>query len=162
MAVLRNLMLAATAALSSSLVAAKMPTKAEGLKWLEDKKKEADVITLPSGLAYKVLNAGEGTAHPLVGTPCECHYKGTLINGKQFDSSYDRGAPTTFAPNQVIKGWTEAMQLMVQGDKWEMYIPPELAYGERAMGQDIPAGSTLVFTMEIMKIKGATKPKAEL
>ena len=63
---------------------------------------------------------------------------------------------------QVIKGWTEAMQLMVQGDKWEMYIPPDLAYGERAMGRDIPAGSTLVFTMEIMKIKGATKPKAEL
>ncbi|CAD7965072.1 unnamed protein product [Amoebophrya sp. A120] len=165
MAILRNLFFAGLAAVA---VTAKQPTKAEGLAWLEAKKKEDGVITLPSGLAYKVLKAGEGKEHPLVGTPCACHYAGTLIpqngaeKGKEFDSSYKRGAPTTFAPNQVIAGWTEAMQLMVQGDKWEMYIPPNLAYGDRAMGQDIPAGSTLVFTMEIMEIKGATKPKVEL
>merc|ERR1712178_71974 len=91
-------------------------------------------------------------------SPCECHYKGTLIDGTQFDSSYDRGQPTTFAPNQVIKGWTEAMQLMVEGEKWEMYIPPDLAYGERGAGGKIPGGSTLVFQMEIVKILGDTVP----
>merc|ERR1712178_464800 len=95
-------------------------------------------------------------------TPCECHYKGTLIDGVQFDSSYDRGQPTTFAPNQVIKGWTEAMQLMVEGDKWEMYIPAELAYGDRGAGGKIPGGSTLIFVMKLEKIKGQSKPRVEL
>merc|ERR1719183_2243738 len=98
--------------------------------------------------------------HPTVDSPCSCHYAGTTIDGKQFDSSYDRGEPTTFAPNQVIKGWTEAMQLMVEGDKWEMYIPPELAYGENGSPPTIPGDSTLVFQMEIIKIKGDTKPAA--
>merc|ERR1712232_954463 len=106
----------------------------------------------------KVLNEGRGMEHPTVATPCDCHYKGTLVSGKEFDSSYKRGQPTTFAPNQVIKGWTEAMQLMVQGDKWEMYIPYELAYGEEGREPKIPACACLIFTMEIMKIKGATVP----
>merc|ERR1712118_202992 len=78
----------------------------------------------------------------------------TLPSGPKFDSSYDRGSPTTFAPNQVIKGWTEAMQLMVEGDKWEMYIPSDLAYGESGSPPKIPGGSALVFRMEILKIKG--------
>merc|ERR1712039_744700 len=98
-------------------------------------------------------------------SPCDCHYEGTLVSGKEFDSSYKRGTPTTFAPNQVIKGWTEAMQLMVEGDKWEMYIPYNLAYGERGMPPVIPAKSTLIFTMEIIKIKGQASdmvPKTEL
>jgi len=99
--------------------------------------------------------------HPTVSTPCLCHYAGTLIDGTKFDSSYDRGEPTQFAPNQVIRGWTEAMQLMVQGDKWEMYIPSELAYGDRGAGGKIPGGAALVFTMEILKIKG-NKVKSEL
>jgi len=86
-----------------------------------------------------------------------CHYRGTLINGKEFDSSYKRGSPATFAPNQVIKGWTEAMQLMKEGDKWELYIPSELAYGERGAGKDIPGGSALIFTLEMIKVKGASK-----
>jgi FKBP-type peptidyl-prolyl cis-trans isomerase FklB len=128
-------------------------THSEGLKWLEENKAKPGVITLPSGLQYKVLKHGSGLFHPTVNSPCECHYAGTLIDGTEFDSSYKRGEPTTFAPNQVtsctrrcpsnrppllrallccnsrcvtaslqvIKGWTEAMQLMVEGDKWEMY-----------------------------------------
>jgi FKBP-type peptidyl-prolyl cis-trans isomerase FklB len=79
---------------------------------------------------YKVLRKGDGAYHPTADSSCSCHYGGKLINGETFDSSYDRGSPTDFAPNQVIKGWTEAMQLMVEGDKWEMYIPSELGYGD--------------------------------
>ena len=95
--------------------------KEAGIKFLEENKSKEGVITLPSGLQYKVLKEGPGLEHPKVGTPCECHYAGRLLDGTEFDSSYKRGQPTTFAPNQVIKGWTEAMQLMVVGDKWEMY-----------------------------------------
>ena len=123
------------------------------------------VVVLPSGLQYKVLREGDGEAHPLVSTSCECHYEGRIAQewskspqGKKFDSSYDRGSPTSFAPNGVIKGWTEAMQLMVEGDKWEMYIPSELGYGESGQGSDIGPGDVLVFTMEIIKINGETKP----
>merc|ERR1711865_814845 len=128
----------------------------------ENKGKEG-VISLASGMQYKVLRAGEGANHPTVDSPCECHYKGTLIDGSTFDSSYKRGKPTTFAPKQVIKGWTEAMQLMVEGDKWKMYIPSDLAYGDRGSGSKIPGGSALIFTMEIITIKGAKVPvKKEL
>mmetsp|Transcript_1954 Transcript_1954/g.2949 ORF Transcript_1954/g.2949 Transcript_1954/m.2949 type:complete len:222 (-) Transcript_1954:92-757(-) len=134
------------------------PTPEDGLKFLEENKNKEGVITLPSGLQYKVLREGDGADSPTVSTPCECHYEGTLIDGEKFDSSYDRGSPTTFAPNQVIKGWTEAMQLMVEGDKWEMYIPSELAYGERGSPPKIPGGSVLIFKMEILKIKGEKKP----
>merc|ERR1712232_581878 len=105
---------------------------------------------------------GEGKEHPTADSPCDCHYKGTLIDGKEFDSSYKRGKPTTFAPNQVIKGWTEAMQLMVEGDKWEMYIPSELAYGDRGAGGVIPGKAALVFQMELVKIKGKKVPKQDL
>lgn len=114
---------------------------------------------MPSGLQYKVLEEGGGLEHPTVATPCECHYAGRLLDGTEFDSSYKRGTPTTFAPNQVIKGWTEAMQLMVQGDKWEMYIPMELAYGPNGKPPKIPPAATLIFVMEIVKIKGVTTPK---
>lgn len=89
----------------------------EGLAFLEENKSKEGVVVLPSGLQYKVLNKGSGAHHPTVSSPCLCHYQGTLIDGTVFDSSYERG-PTTFAPNQVIKGWTEAMQLMVEGDKF--------------------------------------------
>jgi FKBP-type peptidyl-prolyl cis-trans isomerase FklB len=102
-----------------------------GIEYLEAKSKEQDVITLPSGLRYKIIKKGDGKSHPTENSPCLCHYAGTLIDGTEFDSSYSRGSPTTFAPNQVIKGWTEAMQMMVEGDKYELYIPSELAYGER-------------------------------
>lgn len=118
---------------------------AEGQAFLEANKQKDGVVTLPSGLQYKVLEEGGGLQHPTVDSPCECHYAGQLLDGTEFDSSYKRGAPTTFAPNQVIKGWTEAMQLMVVGDKWEMYIPMELAYGPAGKPPKIPAAATLIF-----------------
>ena len=106
-------------------------TTPEGKAWLAMKEKEDGVVATGSGLLYKVLKSGaEGAKKPRVDSPCECHYKGTLIDGREFDSSYSRGSPATFAPNQVIKGWTEAMQLMKEGDHWELYIPSELAYGD--------------------------------
>jgi len=138
------------------------PSKEEGLAFLKENAKKEGVIELASGLQYKVINAGSGTDHPKVSTPCSCHYAGTLIDGTPFDSSYKRGSPTTFAPNQVIKGWTEALQMMVEGDKWELYIPSNLAYGEGARGNVISAGSTLIFTIELLEIKGAKVPKVEL
>jgi FKBP-type peptidyl-prolyl cis-trans isomerase FklB len=130
------------------------------LTFLEENKSKEGVVTLPSGLQYKVLEEGGGLEHPTVSSPCLCHYAGRLLDGTEFDSSYKRGAPTTFAPNQVIKGWTEAMQLMVVGDKWEMYIPMELAYGPSGKPPKIPPAATLIFVMEIVKIKGETVPKA--
>jgi FKBP-type peptidyl-prolyl cis-trans isomerase FklB len=106
-------------------------TTPEGQAWLASKGKEDGVVSTGSGLLYKVLKNGpDGAKKPNIDTPCECHYKGTLIDGREFDSSYSRGMPATFAPNQVIKGWTEAMQLMKEGDHWELYIPSELAYGD--------------------------------
>lgn len=127
-------------------------TNKEGLDFLAENAKKPGVVTLPSGLQYKVLKQGDGLYHPSVGTPCSCHYSGQLIDGTVFDSSYDRGEPTTFAPNQVIKGWTEAMQLMVEGDKWELYIPSELAYGDRGSPPKIPGESMLIFQMEIVEV----------
>jgi len=141
-----------------------------GKKFLEESGKKPGVITLPSGLQYKVLKEGSGEDHPTANSPCECHYAGTTPSltpdavdkdeseWSEFDSSYKRGSPTTFAPNQVIKGWTEAMQLMVEGDKWEMYIPSELGYGDTGSGAKIQGGDVLVFRMEILKIKGDKKP----
>lgn len=138
------------------------PNGAEaGVKFLADNKTKEGVITLSSGLQYKVLEEGPGLESPKASTPCECHYKGRLLDGSEFDSSYKRGTPTTFAPNQVIKGWTEAMQMMVEGDKWEMYIPYELAYGASGKPPKIPAAATLVFIMEILKIKGETTSRVK-
>jgi FKBP-type peptidyl-prolyl cis-trans isomerase FklB len=140
-------------------------SNAAGLAFLEANKDKPGVITLPSGLQYKVLRAGTGDSHPTADSPCDCHYEGrtaqSFPGGETFDSSYARGSPTSFAPNQVIKGWTEAMQLMVEGDKWEMYIPSELGYGDRGSPPKIGGGDVLVFTMEIIKIKGAKKPASK-
>ena len=130
-----------------------------GKAFLAANKAKAGVTTLSSGLQYRVLEEGSGLAHPTVSTPCECHYSGRLLDGTEFDSSYKRGTPSTFAPNQVIAGWTEAMQLMVQGDKWEMYIPFGLAYGARGKPPRIPPAAALIFVMEIVEIKGKTTPK---
>merc|ERR1739845_163766 len=98
-------------------------------------------------LYYTVHEAGSGSDAPKAGTQCDCHYKGVTIDGKLFDSSFDRGSPTAFAPNQVIKGWTEAMQQMVEGDMFEMYIPMEHAYGASGRPPRIPAAATLNFIM---------------
>ena len=136
------------------------PTNGEeaGRAFLAANKGKADVHVLPSGLQYKVLVEGAGLKHPTKDSPCDCHYAGTLLDGTMFDSSYKRGKPSTFAPNQVIKGWTEAMQLMVVGDKWEMYIPYELAYGASGKPPKIPPKAMLIFVMEIVRIKGDSVP----
>ena len=131
-------------------------TNAEGTAYLEENAKQPGVVTLASGLQYRVLKEGTGQYHPVSDSSCLCHYHGTLIDGTTFDSSYDRDEPTTFAPNQVIKGWTEAMQLMVEGDVWELTIPSDLAYGDRGSPPKIPGGSALIFKIEIIKIKHDT------
>ena len=127
---------------------------AADVAWLEAKAKEDGVKRLESGLMYKVLkSAGKPWAKsPMAHTTCTCKYRGTLSpanGGKQFDAG-----EIDFAPNQVIPGWTEAMQLMREGDEWELYIPSALGYGDAGAGADIPGGAALVFTMEIKKVHG--------
>ena len=127
-----------------------------GEAFLAANKSKEGVVTLPSGLQYKILKQGDGpkpTANDMVVT----NYRGTLINGTEFDSSYKRGAPATFPITGVIKGWTEALQLMPVGSKWELYIPPSLAYGERSPGPEIGPNSTLVFDVELLSIKEKDK-----
>ncbi|CAM9182857.1 unnamed protein product [Choristocarpus tenellus] len=144
----------ALAAMVSSILAATTPA---GMAYLEANRAKEGVVELPSGLQYRVIKSGpEGGKSPAVSTPCECHYKGSTIEGTEFDSSFKRGKPTTFAPNQVIKGWTEAMQLMKEGDYWELTIPSELAYGDSQRGQYITPGAVLVFELELIKVKGKT------
>mmetsp|Transcript_19286 Transcript_19286/g.23480 ORF Transcript_19286/g.23480 Transcript_19286/m.23480 type:complete len:236 (+) Transcript_19286:184-891(+) len=145
-------------ALGVSQAFAEEDAKAAGEAFLKENANKEGVVSLPSGLQYKVLNSGSGVYHPTVNSPCTCHYHGTLINGEVFDSSVDRGTPIDFAPNQVIAGWTEAMQLMVEGDKFELYIPSDLAYGDRGSPPKIPGGATLVFTIEMIEIKGEKVP----
>jgi FKBP-type peptidyl-prolyl cis-trans isomerase FklB len=125
--------------------------KKEGEAFLAENKKKPDVTTLPSGLQYKVITMGTGPK-PTATDTVTTHYRGTLIDGKQFDSSYDRGEPTSFGVSQVIKGWTEALQLMPVGSKWQLFIPSELAYGERGAGADIGPNATLIFDIELIKI----------
>ena len=124
----------------------------DGQDFLAANKSKEGVVTLPSGLQYKILKAGDGPK-PTAMDSVVCNYKGTLIDGKEFDSSYKRGQPATFPVGQVIKGWTEALQLMPVGSKWELYIPSELAYGDRQAGPDIAPGSTLIFEVELMSIQ---------
>lgn len=115
-----------------------------GPKFLEAKSKEPGVTTLPSGVRYKVMAEGAGKKSPGPNDQCKVHYQGSLISGKVFDSSIKRGQPATFAPSGVIRGWTEILQLMVEGDQWEIYIPSDLAYGAGGQGADIPPNSVLV------------------
>jgi FKBP-type peptidyl-prolyl cis-trans isomerase FklB len=121
-----------------------------GVDFLEKNKKEAGITTTASGLQYKVVNTGSGKT-PGPTDKVTVHYHGTLIDGMVFDSSVKRGQPTTFGVNQVIRGWTEALQLMKEGDKWILYIPQELAYGANGSGQ-IPPYSTLIFEVELIKV----------
>lgn len=129
----------------------KEKNKKEGDEFLAENKKKTDVVTLPSGLQYKVIKMGTGPK-PKATDKVTVHYKGTLIDGTEFDNSYTRGEPATFTVNQVIKGWTEALQLMPLGSKWIIYIPPDLAYGEQGAGQVIQPNSTLIFEVELIKI----------
>lgn len=125
--------------------------KAEGEAFLAENAKKEGVVTLPSGLQYKVITVGNGNK-PTASQQVKCHYEGTLINGAKFDSSYDRNEPAVFPVNGVIQGWVEALQLMPVGSKWELYIPYNLAYGERGAGQSIPPYATLIFTVELLEI----------
>ena len=126
--------------------------KAEGEQFLAENAKKEGVVTLPSGLQYKVLQSGDG-ATPKASDSVECHYEGRLISGTVFDSSYQRGETATFGVTQVIAGWVEALQLMKEGDKWQLYIPYNLAYGERGAGAQIPPFATLIFDVELVKVK---------
>lgn len=133
----------------------------EGIKWLAENAKKPGVKVTPSGLQYKVLVQGTGET-PKADEECVVKYEGKLINGTIFDSSYKRDPQTSeFRPNQVIKGWQEALCMMPVGSKWELYIPQELAYGSRAMGNDIPAYSTLIFTVELVGICHDEEKKVE-
>ena len=175
-------------------------TNADDRAWLEQNAREPEVVTLPCGMQYKVLGKGRGTARsPKLNSPCLCHYRGFLIDGTEFDSSYDRyesctsnprvqphlcckrrfnslahplrcdplcasGQPFEFVPASMIQGWTVALQLMSEGDTWELYVPAEMAYGDagrssEARGQYIPAGACLVFVLTLIKIKGPARPQ---
>jgi FKBP-type peptidyl-prolyl cis-trans isomerase FklB len=123
----------------------------EGEAFLAENKSKEGVVTLPSGLQYKIITAGTGPK-PTASDTVTCNYRGTLISGKEFDSSYKGGKPLSFPVGGVIKGWTEALQLMPVGSKWQLFIPADLAYGDRGAGADIGPGSTLIFEVELLSI----------
>jgi len=126
--------------------------KSEGDAFLAANKAKEGVVTLASGLQYKILTAGTGKM-PTADNTVVCQYRGTLIDGKEFDSSYTRNQPASFQVKGVIKGWTEVLQLMPVGSKWQVVIPPALAYGERGTGADIGPNATLIFEIELVAIK---------
>jgi len=125
--------------------------KEEGRIFLDENKKKQGVVTQASGLQYKIIVEGDGPL-PRATDTVECHYKGRLIDGTEFDSSYRRGNPATFQVGGVIQGWIEALQMMKVGSKWELYIPSELAYGDRGAGALIKPGATLIFEVEVLGI----------
>ncbi len=125
--------------------------QAAGEKFLAENAQKPGVVTTASGLQYQVFSEGTG-ASPKATDPVTVHYKGTTIDGKEFDSSYSRGAPATFPLNHVIAGWTEGLQLMKEGSKYRFYIPSKLAYGERGAGRQIGPNSALIFDVELIKV----------
>jgi FKBP-type peptidyl-prolyl cis-trans isomerase len=127
--------------------------KAKGDAFLAANKAKDGVVTLPSGLQYKIITPGTGPK-PTLSDTVVCNYRGTLIDGTEFDASSKHGGPASFPVGQVIKGWTEALQLMPVGSKWQLYIPSELAYGSRGAGADIGPNATLIFDIELLSIKG--------
>lgn len=136
--------------------------KAEGDKFLAENGKKEGVVTLESGLQYKVITEGTGP-QPAEGATVEVHYRGTLLDGSEFDSSHKRGVPASFGVDQVIPGWTEALALMKEGSKWELYIPPALAYGPGGAGEMIGPEQTLIFEVELLKanvVEGAEGEEA--
>jgi FKBP-type peptidyl-prolyl cis-trans isomerase FklB len=136
---------------SEEMNAAKEKNKKAGIEFLEANKKNESVKVLESGLQYKVLVEGEGPS-PTKDDKVKVHYRGTLIDGKEFDSSYSRNEPAVFGVSQVIKGWTEALQLMKAGSKWMLYIPSDLAYGDNGAGDVIGPGSVLIFEVELIEV----------
>jgi len=123
-----------------------------GKSFLEKNKMKKGVVTLPSGLQYRIVKEGSGIK-PLLTDTVVTHYRGKLLDGVEFDSSYKRGKPATFPVNGVIKGWTEALQLMTVGSKWELFIPADLAYGKNGAGNVIGPNATLIFDIELVEIK---------
>lgn len=126
--------------------------KADGEKFLAENAMKEGVKVLPSGLQYKEITPGTGKS-PKPADTVTTHYKGTLIDGTEFDSSYKRGQPATFPVSGVIPGWTEALQLMKEGSKWQLFVPPKLAYGEKGVGQVIGPNATLIFEVELLTVK---------
>lgn len=126
--------------------------KAAGEKFLAENGKKSTVKTTASGLQYEILTEGKGTAHPAATDNVTVHYKGTTLDGTEFDSSYGRGEPATFPLNAVIPGWTEGVQLMTEGAKYKFYIPSNLAYGDAGAGGKIGPNETLIFEVELLKI----------
>lgn len=124
----------------------------EGESFLAENKKKEGVVTLASGLQYKVVSSGTG-ATPKASDTVVTHYRGSLIDGKVFDSSYDRGEPVTFPVGGVIPGWTEALQKMKVGDKWQLFVPANLAYGESGAGNTIGPNAVLIFDIELLEVK---------
>jgi len=133
--------------------------KKEGDAFLGANKTKEGVVTLPSGLQYKIVQQGTGPK-PTASDTVTVNYRGTLLDGTEFDSSYKRGQPATFAVGQIIRGWTEALQLMPVGSKWQLFIPPELAYGPRSPSPVIPPNSTLIFEVELLSIQPKNQPNA--
>jgi FKBP-type peptidyl-prolyl cis-trans isomerase FklB len=131
----------------------------EGKSFLEANAKKSGVKVLPSGLQYQILTDGKGKS-PKATDVVKTHYRGTLISGKEFDSSYARKEPAEFPVNGVIKGWTEALQLMKEGSKWKLFIPSELAYGAQGAGADIGPNSTLIFEVELLSVKSSETSKS--
>ena len=134
--------------------------KEKGKKFLDENKKRPGIIVLPSGLQYEILKAGTGVI-PKETDTIVAHYAGSLIDGKEFQSSYKMGQPITRHANGLIRGWTEALIRMPVGSKWKLYIPSDLGYGDYGMGQDIPGGATLIFEMELLEVipdKSSNKP----
>jgi FKBP-type peptidyl-prolyl cis-trans isomerase len=132
--------------------------KKEGVEFLAANKSKEGVVILPSGLQYKILTEGTGPK-PAASDTVVCNYRGTLISGTEFDSSYKRGQPASFPVNGVIKGWTEALLLMPVGSKWQLFVPSELGYGDRGAGADIGPGATLIFEVELLSIQSKDKPE---
>jgi FKBP-type peptidyl-prolyl cis-trans isomerase FklB len=126
--------------------------KKAGIAFLAENKVKEGVVTLPSGLQYKILKAGDGKT-PTAFDTVECNYRGTLLDGTEFDSSYSRGEPAKLTLTAIIPGWREGLKLMPVGSKWQLFVPPELAYGERGNGRGVPPNATLIFEMELLAIK---------
>lgn len=127
--------------------------KAAGFAFLTANAKKSNIVTTASGLQYEILTPGTGNKSPSATDNVTVHYKGTTLDGKEFDSSYNRGEPATFPLNQVIPGWTEGVQLMKEGSKFRFYIPSELAYGENGAGRLIGPNAALIFDVELIKIQ---------
>lgn len=125
--------------------------KEAGIKFLEENKKRTGVVTLPDGLQYEVITKGTGPI-PKATDTVQANYIGTLINGEEFDNSYKRGQPLTIPVTRVIRGWTEALELMPVGSKWKLFVPSDLGYGDRGAGGAIPGGSALIFEIELLNI----------